>query len=454
MNTGTEVRPRGRRRILVAGLLGGVLASLILLLQVIPYGLSRSLTPIDEIGHVDYAIAMSVGHWPRWGDTYAQQTLLIADCVGSGFGPSGSCHPHERRATDYYPAGWSYEAQQPPLGYALHGVIARATGLSEPLLQLSWLRGASLLLSALGLIAIGALAGAIAPMARVAFAAATPAALIPEVVNAAQFVTNDSALLIAGAVAVGPGLLLLLRPDTRRWVAYPLAVAAGVVVPLIKPVASVTLLAMLLWAALVAYGARSRTTNAGLPALKVTTLQFAVAGATIVAFVFMQQALGSVPSRTVMDAVLSDSKAAAFPWESLAIGVREAVGVPFHAFEPVTEFRNAAAAAVIGLLLVALLLISVIPGPRSLRMLNIVPLALLGAVGATMIIWTVGLHLWGGFGLALPSRFLIPLVPLLALLWLKGLARMNWVTWGVPALGALLAVVMVWPIVPMWLGWE
>ena len=98
--------PPRRRRIVVAGLLGGLAAGLILLLQVIPYGLSRPLSPVDEIGHIDYAIEFSVGHWPRWGDVYAQQTLLIADCTGNGFGPSGSCHPHTRTATDYWPGGW------------------------------------------------------------------------------------------------------------------------------------------------------------------------------------------------------------------------------------------------------------------------------------------------------------------------------------------------------------
>ena len=445
-------RPR-RRSIVVVGIAGGALASVILLLQVIPYGLSRSLTPIDEIGHIDYAIAMSVGHWPRWGDTYAQQTLLIADCVGSGFGPSGSCHPHERQAEDYFPEGWSYEAQQPPLGYVAHGVVARATGLSEPLIQLSWLRATSLFLGVFGLLAIGALAGAVAPTARVAFAAATSAALMPTVVNASQFVTNDAALLIAGSLAVVPGLVVIMRPQTTGRVVYPLAVACGIAVPLIKTVASVTIVAMLLWAALLAVPWGTKRVTMSRRALYTTGVQLAVAGGTTLAFVITQQALGSMPSRVVMDAVLGRGDGG-FPWTPLAIGVRDALSMALYPYEPVTEFRVAPVALLIGGLLVALLVLSSIPGPESLRRLDPVPVAIVGAVVVTMAVWTFGMYFWGGFGLSLPLRFLIPLVPLVVLLSLKGLARISWVSWTVPVVGFLLALAMVSPIIPPWLGTE
>lgn len=443
-----------RRSLVLWGVAGGAVASLILVLQVLPYGLSRGLTPVDEIGHIDYAIAMSVGHWPHWGDTYAQQTLLIADCAGNGFGPSGSCHPHERSATDYYPSGWSYEAQQPPLGYAAHGIVARAVGLMEPLEQLSLLRIVSLFLSFTGLLAIGALAGSVAPSARVAFAAATPAALIPEVVNASQFVTNDAALLLAGAVAVTPGLIAIVRPRTRSRTIVLLAVVSGIIVPLVKPVALVTMAAMLLWGVMfIAVGRRRGEPGSWLPAW-VAGVQLIVAGATTLAFVVTQQALGSVPSRQVMDSVLAGNKNDEAPWGALVDGLREATTVPFHALEPVTEFRNATVAIIIGVLLVGLLLASAVPGPHSLKVLNPLPLAIVGAVGVTLLIWTFGLYVWGGFGLALPSRFLIPLVPLLALMWLKGLDRLKQLAWAVPVASALLVLAMVWPIVPRWVGWE
>ena len=449
----TPPRPR-RRRIVVAGLLGGVAAGLILLLQVIPYGLSRPLTPVDEIGHIDYAVQLSIGHWPRWGDVYTQQTLYIADCGGNGFGPSGSCHPHPRTATDYWPSGWSYESQQPPLGYAAHAVIARGAGLAEPQQQLSWLRGTSLFLGVIGLLAIGGLAGALAPTMRVAFAAATPVALLPEVVNATQFVTNDSVLLIAGTVAIVPGLLALLRPRTPQSWLLVLAGLSGVIVALIKSVALVAVLAMILWAVLALLRDRRRGSPGSWRALTCMGVQLSAGAVTTLAFIFAQQVMGSVPSRQVMDSVLSDSKVSEFPWTPLAVGLREAVTMPFHDAHPVTEFRNGTVALITAVLLVSLLLVSAYPGPTRLKSLNPVPIALVGAAIAGIAVFTLGLLIWGGYGVAMPSRYLIALVPLAALMGLKGLDRMRGLAWLVPPLGLTLVVVMVWPIVPLWLGWE
>ena len=78
--------------------------------------------PIDETAHFDYVMLLSQGQIPAWGDTYSQETLLIADCLGSYFEPNrvNNCSDTIRDATQYPPEGFSYEAQQPPLGYVAY----------------------------------------------------------------------------------------------------------------------------------------------------------------------------------------------------------------------------------------------------------------------------------------------------------------------------------------------
>lgn len=78
--------------------------------------------PIDEAAHFDYAWLLAHGQIPAWGDKYSQETLLIADCLGNAFEPErvNDCSSKLRDPTQYPPEGFSYEAQQPPLGYVVY----------------------------------------------------------------------------------------------------------------------------------------------------------------------------------------------------------------------------------------------------------------------------------------------------------------------------------------------
>ena len=457
----TEPRPRERARIVLAGLAGGLVASLLILLQVIPYGLSRGLTAVDEIGHIDYAIELSVGHSPRWGEQYTQQTLLIADCAGSGFGPAGSCHPQERNPLDYWPNGWSYEAQQPPAGYLAHAVVARATGLMDPLEQLSWLRATSLLLTAVGLLALGALIGSLAPSGRIAFVSPIPVALVPIVVNSSQFVTNDAAALLAGVIASVPAALLLRRKELTPTILI-LGALSGVLVALMKSVALTVPLAILLWGLLNAWrtrpeghGPQPTSLSRRLPPLALLgVLQLGAGLIATLGFMVLQQATSPLPSSDVMSAVLSENRSDGPPWSEWAVSLREILTLAFHGVEPVTEFRSALAPAVIGFGLVALTLVSLLPSSGPLKALNRLPAAIALAALAGTVAWTFGLYLWGGYSVAMPGRYLIALVPLLALIWMKGLERLRVAAWAIPVACVAAVIWMVWPILPLWFGWE
>ncbi len=78
--------------------------------------------PIDEAAHFDYVLLLAQGQIPAWGHKYSQETLLIADCLGNAFEPDrvNDCSSKFRNPTEYPPEGFSYEAQQPPLGYVAY----------------------------------------------------------------------------------------------------------------------------------------------------------------------------------------------------------------------------------------------------------------------------------------------------------------------------------------------
>jgi hypothetical protein len=71
----------------------------------------------DEGAHYDYVLKFSQGEIPTWGSRFDQETLIVIDCLGSMFFEPRECNNSERDPMNYAPLGFSYQAQQPPLGY-------------------------------------------------------------------------------------------------------------------------------------------------------------------------------------------------------------------------------------------------------------------------------------------------------------------------------------------------
>lgn len=78
---------------------------------------NRLFDVYDEGAHLDYAIKLSMGHLPAWGNHYDQETLKLVDCTGTAFTKPGDCTSHFRNPLLYSPNGYSYEVQQPFLAY-------------------------------------------------------------------------------------------------------------------------------------------------------------------------------------------------------------------------------------------------------------------------------------------------------------------------------------------------
>jgi len=101
---------------------------ILIAMMIIGVGLSTSLSstnlrsplsPIDEGAHIDYVIQLAKGNIPHFGSLITEQTRKIADCnpgPNPPF-PPATCASPVPSAKAYPAGGFSYEAQQGPLGY-------------------------------------------------------------------------------------------------------------------------------------------------------------------------------------------------------------------------------------------------------------------------------------------------------------------------------------------------
>ena len=72
---------------------------------------------LDEAAHYDYVLKLTQGDFPSWGEKYSPETLRISDCLGGLSQKAGNCSLKLRNPIAFAPQGFSYEVQQPPLGY-------------------------------------------------------------------------------------------------------------------------------------------------------------------------------------------------------------------------------------------------------------------------------------------------------------------------------------------------
>jgi hypothetical protein len=185
----------------------------------------------DEQEHFDYVQRIAQGTIPRLGERLLPSTDYLARCVARTplFYPVPACHTATRRTLSrFYHSrdNAQYEAQQPPIYYAVTAVIrwpfihifgmkvlpgTRATGAI-------WL-AAGLLLFWLAAVILGlswpmAAAGAL-------FIAGTP-----NVVLASSIVDNDCTAILAGSLVAVLGACAYRAPNRLHWLVYALLGAA------------------------------------------------------------------------------------------------------------------------------------------------------------------------------------------------------------------------------------
>ncbi|WP_345835423.1 hypothetical protein [Microbacterium sp. X-17] len=269
---------------------------------------------LDEAAHFDYVMKLAEGQIPAWGSTFEQETMLIADCLGDPLAAKPlDCAVRDRVPTSFPARGYSYEAQQPPLGYLFYlpGVWL-STGLS-PAATLNEVRdvGGVLLVLVAGLLLF-----AISTQLGLRFwrtlLMSSIVLLAPLSIYAFATVSNDAATLIVSLAFIS--LLLAARPRGTR-AAILLGAAAGVLLGATKPYTVLLPLGVLAAFLFLDWLIRNRT-RAGFRALfRRSDVRFVLASAAaslIVtgAFTAWQAVRGSVSSAQVLSSLLGAPKGA------------------------------------------------------------------------------------------------------------------------------------------------
>jgi hypothetical protein len=195
---------------------------------------SPELSRLDEPVHLDYLRRIEQGELPRIGDKVLPESVRDVQCRtirGSRTAPCGL--PLSEYSPDLLgAAGYAYEAQQPPLYYALTAAVRQVLllGPSDDFVLTARLTGVGWLV--LGLLVFWLAARRLQLGWWVSAAVVALMAVSPAVVYQSATVNNDAAAVLTGSVALLLFAHLRERPGAR-WVA--LWCGAAVLLVLIKP---------------------------------------------------------------------------------------------------------------------------------------------------------------------------------------------------------------------------
>lgn len=180
-------------------------------------------SPIDEAAHFDYVERVYSHGVPTFGDKFLRSSLREMACRGTRL--EGlvvpSCDAKVMKYALFPGEAYQYEAQQPPLYYAITAPIANVAEKALGISSLEAIRLVGLLWLITGLLVLWktSLMLNVAPVPMLATLLAIGAA--PNVVYYSSIVSNDSAGILFGALAAFLGALAFTRG--RRYL------AAGVV---------------------------------------------------------------------------------------------------------------------------------------------------------------------------------------------------------------------------------
>ncbi len=198
-------------------------------------GRSPALSVFDEQAHLDYVQRIADGSIPRLGEQLVRTTDELLRCVGH---PRWAvripaCHGATKRALNQYLHSGEnpqYEAQQPPLYYAVTAVL-RWPMIRLGLAVLAGTRVIGAVWLAAGLLLMWAAARIIGLDWRLTAAGVLLVAAAPNVVLAASSVGNDAAAVFAGGMIAALGAVAWRMPGRLPWWTFALA---GLMVALIK----------------------------------------------------------------------------------------------------------------------------------------------------------------------------------------------------------------------------
>jgi hypothetical protein len=431
-------RTRLRRGITAAAFLFAVAG---LVGQALTFNYAFAISQFDEWAHIDYSIRLADGELPAWGDRLDQRTISITHCIGAHWTPAGDCSEVLRDPAQEPALGYSYQAQQAPVGYIVAATVWKLLSLDTqpPDRQVEILRAANVIVATViaGLLAL--LMGSLARTYGAALAGTALVIVAPTLTASMAYVNNDLPAVAAGLVVILVGVYAARTPrDTwpTLWVPLVLAVLSGVLLGLIKATAIGVPFAFLVYWVLARHSPRARRRLG----LGVAALQLGGALTAALTFALWQGARAVEQSTVVMAALQGTSKVEGLPLQAVVSGLRAGVGAflgwapgepPMRDVAwPVLVIAAIGAAAVLGGMFVGRL------GPDAAFPFNAwwLGIAIAVAVAVSAVGWVAYGYLWDGYGIPLPFRYLTPMIPLAAVVALplfEKLGRWAWAyAWG------------------------
>jgi len=188
-------------------------------------------SPIDEGAHFDYVERIYSHGLPTFGDRLLRSSLREMACRGTRL--EGLVVPAcdaKVMKYDLFPGGaYQYEAQQPPLYYAMTAPVARVIKGVTGIGALGAARSVGLVWLSLGLLVLWRASRLLNVPQAPMLATILAIAVAPNVVYYSSIVSNDSAGILCGSLAVYLAALALTRRRQLLWPALALGVAAALI---------------------------------------------------------------------------------------------------------------------------------------------------------------------------------------------------------------------------------
>ena len=366
------------------------------------------MSPIDEAAHIDYSIQLASGQFPSWGQKLTMETRKMIDCVPSPFPPDppASCSEAPQAPSKYGANGYSYEVQQPPLGYLPYAMVWKLFSLNvkSPQQQLIDLRMTNWLWILLAIAAFGFLCELFILSPFVMMGAALFLGLNPLCQSSFGYVTNDVSGIFFGLLGIilfelmfrKASLNLLSRKSTIFYVLF------GGILGLTK--VSLLLIPLCLFV----FVLMSRS-NENIKKLKKIQFMQLILGLFSVALYQLVLLLTSpISSRVVYDSVLG-------PFVSSKITLSVMAGSIQNIFA-VMNSTGEIWSQLFFILVSGLVVSSVLFGSEELTFSNLYRL-ILPASFFTSIIFMLGFELLlfisGNYNIGSQSRYLVSLIPVI-----------------------------------------
>jgi hypothetical protein len=265
---------------------------------------------IDEGAHFDYVVNLKNLSIPSWGTQESQKTLRIGDCLGATGGHTGDCSSKSRNPLLFDAAGgYSYEAQQPPLGY-IPFILSNDTG-PQPLETLKRMRTtgtffwstliACLVFTLIFFFDVSILASILLSTAII---------LLPTLTHALSTVTNDTSVFVFAFVwqfFLYFGHSLQKRRDWLGLIVTSVLLGLDKGFNFLLPL-SFLLIAMYQLSLIVQPSKKSKTIQKKYRLIKYLTFSSVITCASYLAFFLYQNARSKVPSSVVLEDLMGFSK--------------------------------------------------------------------------------------------------------------------------------------------------